>query len=278
MEVTLELTESLYKGGSEKVNKVDYLDNKVMVETMRSLVAELEKNEAVAASALAYTIGLEWNATVYPKSTEIPFSPFAGDLQELVSTAYQFNPDWSKLEAGLAAYEGALKTARSGYFPKIALTGELRKYWNSADYGLSTPQNRAGWTIGGGLEWNVFDGFLTSAKVAEVRARLARLKEEKFLLKEGLGLQIKSLFISLDAALKSQQAAERAMAAARENRDLTTRAYENGLIDTERVIRAQLLESLMAAQFCKARFDRYALESQMGVVVGKELGARLGAQ
>ena len=41
MGVTLELTESLYKNGAGKVNKTDYLDNVVMVETIRSTVASL---------------------------------------------------------------------------------------------------------------------------------------------------------------------------------------------------------------------------------------------
>jgi len=43
---TLRMTESLYKDGSGTVNKTDYLDNKVMVETVRSLVAPLEANQA----------------------------------------------------------------------------------------------------------------------------------------------------------------------------------------------------------------------------------------
>jgi hypothetical protein len=66
MEVTLELTESMYKNGSGKVNKTDYLDNVVMVETVRPMVAELAKNEAAAEAALAYTMGLPWTATVHP--------------------------------------------------------------------------------------------------------------------------------------------------------------------------------------------------------------------
>jgi len=69
MEVTLELTDSMYKNGAGKVNKTDYLDNLVMVETIRSMVAELAKNEAAAEAALAYTMGLGWTETVRQKQT-----------------------------------------------------------------------------------------------------------------------------------------------------------------------------------------------------------------
>ena len=278
MEVTLELTESLYKNGAGKVNKTDYLENVVMVETIRSTVAELAKNEAAAEAALAYTMGLSWNATVRPSAEEVPYQPFAGNLDELVGTAYEFNPDWAKIEAGLRALGGAVTTARSGYYPKVAFTGELHRWWNSYTAGMATAENKAGWSIGVGLEIPLFDGFLTRNKVAEALARVAKLKEEKFLLHEGIGLQLRESFLALNAASKTYQAANRAMVAARENRDLTSRAYQSELVETEKVIRAQLFEALMTAQYLKARYDLMAIESQISLVVGKEIAAKVSSK
>jgi outer membrane protein TolC len=278
MEVTLELTESMYKNGAGKVNKTDYLENEVMVETIRSMVAELAKNEAAVEAALAYTMGLSWDATVRPSVEELPYRPFAGNLGELVGTAYEFNPDWAKLEAGLKALQGAVTTARSGYWPKIAFTGELHRWWNSYTAGMATADNKAGWSIGVGAEIPIFNGFLTKNKVAEALAQVGKLKEQKLLLREGIGLQLRELFLGLDAASKTYQAAEKAMVAARENRDLTARAYQSELVETEKVIRAQLFEALMIAQYDKARYDLVSIQSQISVVVGKEIAGRLNPQ
>jgi outer membrane protein TolC len=278
MEVTLELTDSMYKNGAGKVNKTDYLENLEMVETIRSTVAELVKNEATAEAALAYTMGLPWNATVRPSAAELPYRPFTGNLDELVSTAYEFNPDWAKLEAGLKALDGAVETARSGYYPKIAVTGELHRWWNSYTAGMATAANKAGWSIGLGAEIPIFDGFLTRNKVAEALAQVSKLKEQKLLLREGIGLQLRELFLGLDAASKTYQAADKAMVAAKENQDLTSRAYQSELVETEKVIRAQLFESLLTAQYYKARYDLVALESQISLVVGKEIAGRLSAK
>ena len=274
MEVTLELTESMYKNGAGKVNKTDYLENLVMVETIRSMVAELAKNEAAAEAALAYTMGLVWNATVRPSAEELPYRPFESNLDELVSTAYEFNPDWAKIEAGLKALEGEVITARSDYWPKIAFTGELHRWWNSYTTGMATADNKAGWSIGVGAEIPIFNGFLTKNKMAEALARVGQLKEQKLVLREGIGLQLRELFLGLAAASKTYQSAEKAMLAARENRDLTSRAYESELVETEKVIRAQLFEALMIAQYHKARYDLVAIESQISVVVGKEIAGR----
>jgi outer membrane protein len=275
MDVTLSLTESMYKNGAGKVNKTDYLDNLVMVETIRAMVAELEKNQAMAEAALAYTMGLPWDATVQPSEEEVPYRPFAGNLNEMVSAAYQFNPDWAKLEAGLRALNGAVKTERSAYYPKIALTGELHRWWNSYDAGTATPENKSGWSIGVGAEIPIFNGFLTQGKVAEALAKVAKLKEEKFLLREGIGLQLRELFLGLDAVSKTYEASNKAMVAAAENRDLTSRAYANDLVETEKVIRAQLFEALMTAQYLKTRYDKLAIESQISVIVGKEIAAKV---
>jgi len=278
MEATLNLTETMYKEGSGKVKKTDWLDNKVMVETLRSMVALLEKNETMAQSALANTMGLSWNSTVKPADSEIPYAAFAGDLNNLVGDAYQFNPDWNKVEAGIHAAEGAERTAKSDYYPKLALTGELHKWWNDYDAGVATDRNKQGWTVGAGVEIPLFSGFLTKNKVAEARARVAKIKEERFLLKEGIGLQIKDAFLGLTATEKSYQATLDAMNAATENRDLNTRAYENELVETEKVIRAQLMEALMQAQHYKTCYDHVALQSQITLLVGTEVAKRIDGQ
>jgi outer membrane protein len=271
MEATLSLTEALYKEGSGKVTKVDFLDNKVMVESLRSMVALLEKNAEMAKAALANTMGLSWREAILPAEEKIPFEPFAASLEAIVSAAYEFSPDWARLEAGIRASEGAVKTAQSGSYPKLALMGELHRWWNGYDAGLATDRNKNGWTIGVGIEIPIFDGFLVRGQVEAAKAKSKQLNEQRILLKDGLGLQIKDLFLGLEAARQSHQAALDAMTAARENCDLNTRAYQNGLVDTEKVVRAQLVDALMTAQHYKTVYDHVVLQSQMNLLVGTEV-------
>ncbi len=196
MEATLGLTETMYKEGSGRVKKTDWLDNTVMVESIRSMVAQLEKNEVMAQAALANTMGLPWNVSVKPTDREIPFTPLSDGLENIVGDAYRFNPDWGKIEAGVRAAEGSLLTAGSASSPKVAITGELYKWWNDYDAGINTARNKEGWSIGIGVEIPVFDGSLNRNKVAEARARVAKIKEEQLLLKDGLGLQLRDIFLS----------------------------------------------------------------------------------
>ncbi|MDZ7582117.1 MAG: hypothetical protein U5R30_16445 [Deltaproteobacteria bacterium] len=82
MEATLNLTETMYKEGSGTVKKTDWLDNKVMVDSLRSMVAALEKNELMAQAALANSMGLPWHDSVTPTDREMPFAPFFGQLDD----------------------------------------------------------------------------------------------------------------------------------------------------------------------------------------------------
>jgi len=275
MEATLALTEAMYKEGSGKVRKTDFLANKVMVETIRAAVATLEKNELMAQAALANTMGLNWQASVSPAAREIPYAPCPGDLDQLVGTAYRFSLDWEKLEAGLRAMEGAETTARSGDYPRLAMTVDLYQYWNGYDAGLMTSRNKEGWTLGIGLKIPVFSGNLVRNQVREARARVEKTREDQILLKEGIGLMVKDTLFGLNASQKALVASEAAMKAAEENRDLNTRAYESELVDTQDVIKAQLLESLMAAQYFKNRFDHAVLESQLTLIIGTEVWKKL---
>jgi outer membrane protein TolC len=275
MEATLSLTETMYKEGSGRVKKTDFLDNKVMVESLRAMVTLLEKNEAMARAALAGALGRPWQASVRPADTALAAAPGGENLEELVGTAYRFNPDWRGLEAGLRALAGSLATARSGHAPKLALTGELHRWHNDYDAGIATTRNKTGYQVSLGVEIPLFDGFLTRHKVAAAQARISALKEQQLLLKEGLGLQIKDALLGLVAAQKSERATLEAMNAARENRDLTTRAYQSELVETEKMIRAQLTEALMTAQHYKVRHDILALRARIDLIVGADLHEKL---
>ncbi len=271
METTLNVTENLYKDGTGTVTKADYLDNQVMVDVIRSVVANLEENEEATEAALAYTMGLPWSASVEPADGEIPFDPSTVKLDDLVATAYEFNPDWEKLSAGLRALEGERKTAESGHYPRLALTGSLHRYWNTYGAGLAVSPNLQGWTVGAGVEIPIFDGLLTSAKVAEAQAKINQLKDQRLELKEGIGLQLRQLFLELDASEKSCAEMRDAMTAATDDEDVTTRGYANGLLTTEKMIRTQMQRAVVSSAYYKAVYDHRALQSQIDTTVGRQV-------
>ena len=73
--------------------------------------------------ASAPGIGESWRSTVLPADNAIPFRAWSANLDEMVSTAYEFNPDWAALNAGLQALDGQEHVAASGQYPRLGLKG-----------------------------------------------------------------------------------------------------------------------------------------------------------
>jgi len=129
------------------------------------MVASLDQNEAAAEPPSPYTVGYSWRSTVIPADSEIPYSAWERNLDQMVS---RFVISSIRLE--LSGSRPERRSMASGPQPKVATTpasglkGELHRRWNAYDGGLSTPNNRTGWSLDLGVEIPVFDGFLTTPK------------------------------------------------------------------------------------------------------------------
>ncbi len=275
LEATLNLTERMYKEGSGKVKKTDYLRHKVIVEGLRSMVAVLESNEKVAQAALVNCLGLPWNTMIEFPKQEIPFDPYEADLRKLIDNAYKFNPDWAKLKFGMQALEAKVQEAKSGYKPRIAVTGNRTHIDNSYRYGMVDSHNTDSWSLGIGMEFSIFDGFLTRNKVREARTRVRKLEQEKALLQEGLALQIEYLFLRMQGIQKQEAASKQAMQAAKENSQLNIRAYYDGLVEVQQVVEAQLMDSFMQAQYHKVLYDHIGIQAYLDFVIGEQVNTLL---
>ena len=271
MEVTLDLTEELYKKSSGTVKKTDYLRNKVVVESLRSIVAFLESGEIMSRAALTNTMGLDWEQDIMLVDNTIPYAPFEIDLRSLVTNAYAFNPDWAKIEAGLTAAEARIREKQGDYFPQIGFEGTLNHLENDYEYGLITPENTNSWSVGLGMHLTLFRGFRTRNSVKEARARVEQLKEQKIMLREGIALQIKDIFYRLMMSQQQHQATTAAAQAAEENRELNIKAYQQELVETQDVIEAQLMEFFVKTQHYKALFDHIEAKAHLDYVVGTEV-------
>jgi outer membrane protein TolC len=277
LQITLTLTEDLYKRGSGRVKKTDFLRSKATVESVRSMVVELANNEKLAKAGLINTMGLGWQTNIELATQELPFGPLKADLANLISSSYTFNPDWAKLKAGLEAAEFKIKEEQSGHFPKVALTGSLNHLDNSYNQGIVTSQNKNFLSVGVALEIPIFSGFLTKYKIREARSNLEKIKEERVLLEEGIALQVKNAFLSLQRAQEQQKAAKAAWLAATENRTLNERAYRDELVDTKDVLEAQVMEATMEAQYQKILYDHIEALAQLNLIIGDEVSQRISS-
>jgi outer membrane protein TolC len=267
-EATEALTESLYQAGSGKVKKTDYLRNKMMTSTLRSVIEQMKSGEELSRSALANTMGLAWTTQIAVAEGDIPFQPYSGVLDGLVEKARQFNPQMMQVRLGLEAREAKIKEAKSGHLPIVAFFGDYTRLDNSYDGGITTDVNKKSWRIGLTLELPIFNGFRASSEVREARHRLEKLKKESLLLNEGLALMVKNAFLQIAGSQGQVMSLKEAVAMATENRELNERAYQQEMVETKDVIEAQLMEFVMNGLYLKALYEFQTHAGELEFIIG----------
>jgi outer membrane protein TolC len=218
---------------------------------------------------------MSWDTKVELSEDVLPFLPLKTDIHELVSGAFQHNPNWAQLELGLQVAEAGLQEAKSRHFPTVALIGTIRHLVQTDDIGYMTDSNRDILAIGITMEFPLFKGFRTRQEIHEATARIEKLRHEQFLLSEGIALQVKDTSLQIERAQQQIQALQESLDAAAENRELNIRAYQSELADTQDVIEAQLLESVIKGQYLNALYDHVVHRAKLDYLIGHDMAKQL---
>lgn len=251
-----DLTERLYQHGSLKVKKTDYLRTRTTTAVTRTMLSEAKYAREMAHEALGNAMGQEWSDS-YVLAEADEATPISEGLQQLVESAQSFNPDIQQLKLAVEISEDQITEARSGYYPMIGFQAEVHDIQTPFKAGLTNAANRDGWTIGVGMQWNLFDGFQTTGKVNQAKAQQRKLESQQILLDQAIALQVKQQFLSIRSANNQTKDSKEAVGFASENRKLHVRAYQDELVETKDVIESQIVETFAQSTHFRAR---YALE------------------
>jgi outer membrane protein TolC len=268
LNATLSLTESLYKNGSGKVTKMDYLKNKVIVDQVSSIIIELKTKMETCKEALAFTIG-QLPADFEISGSEIPYSSFTLNVDDFFPEAYKNNPDWLKVNSAVEIFKAKIDEAKSGYLPNLAFFANVNQIINSYDYGFVSKNNKTMWTIGLGLEMPIFSGFRTVAEVEQSEAELKKIEEEKMLLHDAIILMIKEAYFNVKGASEQVQKILEAKKTAEENTSLTERAFQQDMAEASDLVEAQIMEALVSAQYQKVLYDHVDAQAKLELIIGK---------
>lgn len=270
MNMVKDLTETFYKGGSLKVKKTDYLRTLTTVNMIASMDEEMHSNAELAKSALINATGLPWNSTIELSQKTFDAPTLSSDLKTLVNDAHRFNPMSTQLRLAIDVQEAKIDEAQSGYLPSIALTANAQKLLNSYDAGVVNATNRNSWTIGVGLQWNLFEGFRTDHAVEAAKLEKLSFQHKEVLLQDGLALQVKYAFLKLGQIERQNIALSNAKSSASENADLNTRAYQEDMVETKDVIEAQIMETFAKAAYWKNLHDFSASKAQLDYIIASQ--------
>jgi outer membrane protein TolC len=143
------------------------------------------------------------------------------------------------------AAEEQARGAKSGYLPRVSAFGSL-----DYDYGWKFENGGGSYTAGGLLQWDIWDGNLTRAKVREARANLDSTREEQRKVRLALDLEFEQARLEFKAANERLLVTQQAVSQAAESATLTRARFEQGAALATQLMDAET--ALVAARVRRA--------------------------
>ncbi len=162
------------------------------------------------------------NPPAYTLESNLLYAAFELPFEKAVETAYTQRPDLQSLVKRKEASKESVNLARKGYFPQ--LTGSANYYYSGTDFPLER-----GWTYGLNVSVPIFTGFLTKYQVAEAQANLGTVEANERSLRLDIYSQVQQAYLSLREAGERTKTAQLAVRQAKENVELATGRYQEGV-------------------------------------------------
>lgn len=227
--------------------KTDVLDLEVRLAQAREDLVRARNAQALANRALRNLLGIEEGELVVADSVPNANAPDSGD--------FSHRPELAAARQREQAAEEQVRGAKAGYVPRLSAFGSL-----DYDYGWKYDSGAGSYTAGALLQWDLWDGNLTRAKVREARANLESAREEQRKLSLALDLEVEQARLDLAAAIERLVVTKQAVSQASESASLTRARFEQGM-----ALSTQLMDAETA--LVSARVRRAEAEADQRIAV-----------
>jgi outer membrane protein TolC len=186
------------------------------------------------------------------------WSDFQIDLADAIRTARQRRPELIAGERLIEADREEVELAKSHRRPQVSLVGgySLRK----ASYANSFGSTLNGLTVGAQVDWSIFDGKATQARVKQAAARTAQATAARDELLLQIDLEVRNACRSLSEAADLLGSAQKSVGQAEESLRLARVRLSAGTANQLEVLAAQSALTDARSNLSQAQHD-YAVSA-----------------
>lgn len=208
---------------------------------------------------------LPLNTEIEPETEATASSSRATVLNDLIEKAQKSRPEIGATDYRLQATKASLEATKGGYFPQIALTGNLLYANPNQRIFPARDQFDATWDVGVSFSYDIWNWGTTSHQVTQAEAQITQTQDALSQIKEMISVEITQNFLNADLAKKKISVSEEGTKQAEENYRVTNEKFKNGmalntdLIDAELAIlqaKINLLQSQIDFEIALAKLDK----------------------
>ena len=244
LEEHLNRSKKLEEGG--QISKTERLRAEVALAEAENAYEDALRDQSLARMALASMLHTDTSLTA---TTPVESPEGIRSMDEFKALAVEKHPGLRQLRIERKRNQNAISAARADYFPTIALFGYKELY--TRDLTILEPE----WAIGAKLQWDIFKGGDTRAKVSSAKAMdrsLGSLEEETI---DNLKLLVEKRWRELEHAKGRLASLVKTRELAVEALRSQNKAYEAGLATGLEVVDAELALSRLQVADIKAHYD-----------------------
>ncbi|SFT62127.1 Outer membrane protein TolC [Selenomonas sp. GACV-9] len=248
------------------VAKSDVLASQVQLANAQQALVTAQNNYDVAIATLNNVVGLPTD-TVLDIRDQLKYTKYDLSLDDCTKYALANRADGAAAYYAVKQAEAGINTARSGYYPSVKAVASKTI---AGDSGFKDNHTET-WVAGAEASWNIFDNGVTAANVEAAEAGLLQKQEAAHQKDEAIQLEVRTAYLSLQAAEKNIQTTQVAVTQAEEDYKIAQVRYSAGVGTNLDVMDAN--EKLTAARtnYYTALYDyntsKAALDKAMGLPV-----------
>ena len=198
-----------------KTNLADSETNLVKAQNSANL-AEASLNQVIAYPA---------QTAINTAEHDLQYKPYNITLEQAKAYALLHRSALVKSALDVKSAEEAVKSAKSGYLPTVAVKAG-RGYADPDGYfGTSTKS----WSVGATASWSLWDGGATQNAIKKVNAQLEQAKEANLATVDAVLLAVQKAYLNLRSAEQTIQSTQTAVAQGQESFRIATLRYRAGV-------------------------------------------------
>ncbi len=253
----------LYEVGM--ASKFDLLRSEVEAANLKPQLIKARNNLKIAELNLKTLLGLDLSQDIEIEG-ELKFEPTEPDLEDCLSKALVKRPELSQLNYQKKMAGQMLKLARASRLPSLAVSGTYNFWADRFNFEKDTWQNY--YSVNLALSVPLFNGFSTSAKVAQSKAAIRELDLTTQGFLDMVEFEVSQALLKLNEAKESLLSQGRNVEQAEESLRIAELNFSEGMATTLDVSSAQAALTQAKTNYSQALFDYVISLAQLDKAMG----------
>jgi outer membrane protein TolC len=183
---------------------------------------------------------------------------------DMARTAEQRRPEIARIDAQLQAQRAAGRGARAGYLPTVAAVANVS---GAKVEGFDAGYN---WYVGVGLNWNLFNGMLTTRQSEEADANIDVASAQRESVRQLIRAEVQEQLLGIADAQQRQLLSQRVVTTATERLRQAEDRLQTGAGDALDLDDAQVSLANAKTQSVQARYDLAIARARLRRALGED--------